>query len=293
MNWNALKVFLAVLRTGSLSGAAHELGVNHSTAFRQLKSLEEEIGGRLFDKIDNRYHITPVGVELESYAQSIADQFDAIERTVMGKDYTPKGLIRITAPFNIANRYLPPLLQRFQQHYPEITFEILSSNQEVNMNSRLADVAIRVSAAPPDYLVGRKIADISWGVYASPEYLKGAVPPVSLANLSEHRLIGGCGHMAGLPAFTCLEQKMSASIVLRCDELTAMSHFAEQGAGLAFLPLDQERVGLTRLFLFEPAGLSHLWALTHPDLRKTERIRLLLGFIYENLSDETFMGSQG
>ncbi|MFC6671127.1 LysR family transcriptional regulator [Marinobacterium aestuariivivens] len=110
MDWNGLKSFLAIAESGSLSGAARELGVNHSTMFRRLQAYEAELGGRLFDKIDNRYVLTPLGEGLLEQGRQIAARFDEIERRLVGKDVQPKGRVRITAPYNIANRFLPQAL---------------------------------------------------------------------------------------------------------------------------------------------------------------------------------------
>lgn len=275
MDWNGLKSFLAIAESGSLSGAARELGVNHSTMFRRLQAYEAELGGRLFDKIDNRYVLTPLGEGLLEQGRQIAARFDEIERRLVGKDVQPKGRVRITAPYNIANRFLPQALGPLREAYPEILIEVLAGNLEVNMNSRIADIAIRATANPPEHLIGRKLVSIPWGVFAAPGHPAGRAPLASLDDLAAHRLIGGAGQMLNLPAFSWLEQHYPAQIATRCDELTAMSHFAEQGQGLAFLPLDQAREGIVCLAEFPPGRSSDLWLLIHPDLRRTERIRLV------------------
>ncbi|MBV1787507.1 LysR family transcriptional regulator [Marinobacterium sp. D7] len=291
MDWNALKSFLAIAESGSLAGAARELGVNHSTMFRRLQSYEAELGGRLFDKIDNRYLLTPLGEELLDQGRQIATRFDDIERRLVGKDVQPKGRVRITAPYNIANRFLPQALAPLRDAYPEIEIEVLSSNLELNMNSRIADIAIRATASPPEHLIGRKLISIPWGIFAAPDYLDGQAPLDSLQNLAAHRLIGGAGLMLNLPAFAWLEQHYPAQIATRCDELTAMSHFAEQGQGLAFLPLDQAREGIVCLAEFPPGKSSELWLLTHPDLRRTERIRLVMEQLTEYFRGIVFPSS--
>jgi DNA-binding transcriptional LysR family regulator len=288
MNWESLKTFLSVATKGSLSGAAVELNVNHSTIFRRLKTLEDQIGGRLFEKIDNRYILTSIGEELRAHAHQIAAKFDVIERSVMGQDLAPKGTVRITAPFNIANRYLPMFLNDFRDFYPEIDIVVLSSNQEINMNSRMADIALRISSSPPEHLVGRKILEIPWGVFAGPSYIEKLQTPITLKTLGEHKLIGGVGQMLNLPAFRWLDQMHPTKIFTRCDELTAMSYFAEEGQGLAFLPLDQSRQNLICLCEFPQGKTSDLWVLTHPDLRKTERIKLLMKYLSKQFANQTF-----
>ncbi|VUD41855.1 HTH-type transcriptional activator CmpR [Thalassocella blandensis] len=290
MDWNALKNFIAIAETGTLSGAAKRLGVNHSTVFRRLQSFEEEIGGRLFDKVDHRYVLTPLGEELKEYGLNINAAFDDIERKIAGKDFLPKGTVKITAPLNLAIRFLPAALAQFRLDFPDITIEVLASNQEVNMNSRIADVAIRATPSPPEHLIGRQIATIPWGMYASEGYLEKYPAPENMDALHEHVLIGGAGQMLNLPAFVWLEQHYNKFIATRCDELTAMAAFAREGQGLAFLPADQGDNQLRYIGEFTPGRASKLWVLTHPDLRKTERVKLVMQYLTSYFSQLHFQG---
>lgn len=276
MNWNSLKIFLAIADSGSLAGAARALEINHSTVFRRLNSFETEIGGRLFERTAQGYALTSMGDELLVLAQHIAHCFDDLERRIVGKDFQPRGLVRITAPNNIAYRFLPAYLADFNRLYPEIKVEILVSNQEFNMSSRQADIALRVTAAPPEHLVGRQLAAIKWGVYAASDNQDCSALPENLAALHQHALIGAGGGMRGLPAFTWLEHNLAAQISTRCDDLVSMSYLAEAKQGLALLPDDQQRPGIQRLFEFPPGQTSNLWLLTHADLRHVTRFKLVM-----------------
>lgn len=281
MDWNALKSFLAIAEQGSLSGAAATLGVNHSTMFRRLQGFEQELGGRLFDKLDNRYVLTPMGDELLVYARQASGLFEDIERSIVGKDVQPSGVVKITAPFNLATHYLPEALSDFRKQYPDIEIELLSSNQLVNMNSRLADIALRVCDKPPEHLVGRKVASIPWGIFSAQAaaHTKDFVPGdfQGLAELvSHHKLIGATGAMRNLAVFAWLEKHYAQHISTRCDELTAMSYCALAGQGLALLPFDQKRDELRQVGELGAEFNSDLWILQHPDLRKVERVRLVM-----------------
>lgn len=286
INWNALKIFLAIAEMGTLSDAAKELGVNHSTIFRRLNSFEDEIGGRLFERLSHGYELTPMGEELLVSAKKIAATFDDMERHIVGKDIQPKGIVKITAPNNIAYRYLPRYLTEFNQTYPDIRIELLVSNLEFNMTNRQADIAVRATPTPPEHLVGRKVRSIKWGVYASKAYEDRFGLPDNIDELHKHKLIGAAGSMKNLPAFIWLEKKLSQQICVRCDELIAMSSFAEAGQGLALLPDDQQRPEIKKLFTFKPGESSDLWLLTHPDLRNVVRIKLIMQHLAIALSEE-------
>ncbi len=285
MDWNSLKIFLAIAHQGSLSGAAKELGINHSTVFRRLNSLEQELGGRLFERLAHGYHLTTVGEEVLDLAQKIAADCDDLERRVLGKDIEPKGTVKLTAPNNIAYRYLPRYLADFNQLYPEIRIELLVSNLAFNMTNREADIAVRATLKPPVHLIGKKLRDIKWGVYANKQ-TKHLVLPRTLKDLANHRLIGGNGAMIDLPAFSWLEKTFPKQINIKCNDMVSMSYFAETGQGLAFLPDDQQRPEIQRLFTFEPGRVSQLWLLSHPDLRNVERIKLLMRFLGDKFGKE-------
>lgn len=289
VDWNALKMFLAIADSGTLTGAAKTLEVNHSTVFRRLNAFEDEIGGRLFERLNHGYELTAMGEELLPEARKIADSFDDMERHIVGKDIQPKGTVKITAPNNIAYRYLSRYLTEFGQIYPDIRIELLISNLEFNMTNRQADIAVRATTAPPEHLVGRKVRSIGWGVYASKIYKDKHGCPGTINQLKEHILIGAAGSMKSLPAYLWLEKKYPQQIKIRCDEMTAMAAFVEAGQGLAILPDDQQRPEIKKLFTFDSGVSSDLWLLTHPDLRYVERVKLVMQHLAKSFSEEKVM----
>lgn len=275
MQWDSLKLFLAIAGNGSLAAAARTLGVNHSTVFRRLNAFEQELGGRVFERLATGYQLTPLGEEVLARARQIQHDMDELERAVLGKDIQPKGVVKVTAPNNIAYRFLPRYIHDFHRRYPDIRLELYVSNLEFNMSNRQADIAVRATDAPPEHLIGRKLADLKWGVYAGSAGGRRSRPQ-SMKDLRHFPLIGASGGMKHLKAYRALDAKYADHIRVRCDDMVSMAHFAEVGAGLAVLPDDEARKGIVRLFDFEPAVVSKLWLLTHPDLRHTERIRLVM-----------------
>lgn len=286
MDWNYLKIFLAIVRRGSLSGAANELTVNHSTIFRRLNTFEDEIGTKLFERINNSYELTTMGHELLGLAQNIENSFDSIDRFIVGKDIQPKGIVKITAPNNIAYRYLPRYIAGFNLKYPDIKIELLVSNQELNMSNRQADIAVRATPSPPEHLIGRQISTLNWSVFGSNKYKEKFALPKDKSELKNHCLIGATGALCRLSAFTWLDKHFTNQIITRCDDLTAMSYLVEAGQGLAFLPDDQSRSELIKLFTVQESQPSNLWLLTHPDLRNIERIKLVMQHLSEAFSNE-------
>ena len=276
MDWNGFKTFLAIAKTGSLSAAAKQLDVNHSTVFRRLNTLEEEIGGRLFERFSHAYELTALGEDVLILGDSIQASFDHIERHMVGKDVQPSGRVSITAPNNIAYQYLPKYLQGFNALYPDIEVDIIVSNHDVNLDSREADIAIRVADKPPEHLVGKQIVTIPWSVFAAKTYLENHSTPKTMVDLKQHKMIGACEFLTNLVPFKLMQKTLTAQIHRRSNDLVSMSYLAESGQGLAFLPDDQAREGLIALFPIEPEIQSKLWLLTHPDLRNLARVKLLM-----------------
>ena len=298
MDWNALKTFLAIARNGTLAGAAREMKVNHSTVFRRLNALEESFGCRLFERLNDGYQLTSVGESLIEHSEQIASSFDDLERQLSGQDSRPSGSVRLTAPENIAFHYLPQYLARFHQQYPEIEVELVISNQDFNLSKREADIAIRATSNPPEHLIGRKLSEIPWSIYSSQNYFSGIASeqentpsfPSSGKQLKGHRLIGADGELCRLPGYRWLEKHYGDQIVTTGNSLVAMSYLAEAGLGLALLPDDQNRIELNRLFPLEQAQKSHLWILTHPDLRHVQRVQLLIRHLTNSISKEPRLG---
>jgi len=285
LDWNALKVFLAIAEKQNLVDAAKVLRMSHSTVYRRLNDFEEQVG-RLFERLNGNYELTELGEKMLIHGRSISHSFNDIERQVAGQDTQPKGIVRITAPSSFSYHVLPKHLAKFNQLYPEIQLELLVTQLELNMSSRQADIALRVTSTPPEHLVGREVRRMKWGVYAHSDYINQFGKADNLTELHEHRLIGATGALRNHPVFIWLDKNCSSNIAPRTDDLVAMACLANNAHGLAILPDDLKQKGLVRLFTFTEAKENQLWILTHPDLRKVERIKLVMTFLTEALAME-------
>lgn len=283
MDWNALKIFSAVAQHRNLVVAAESLSMSHSTVYRRLNDFEEQVG-RLFERLNGRYELTEMGEEMLVHAHRIGHSFDDIERHIAGQDTQLRGIVRITAPSSFSYHELPHHLAELNKLYPGIQVELLVSPVELNMTNRQADIALRITSIPPDHLVGREIRRIKWGVYGHPDYIAEQGKVENLADLQQHKIIGAAGSLRNHPTFLWLDSKLSDNIGPRTDDLVAMSYLANSAQGLAILPDDLAQNGIERLFTFEPAKENQLWILTHPDLRKVERIKVVMKFLTTALS---------
>ena len=270
MNWNDLRVFLAISEHASLSGAARELGINHSTVFRRLNELEEDLGVRLFERMKHGYQMTPAGERMLIHARDAEQAVQKIHLEVSGQDLAPVGKVRITAAANIARTLLPPVANLLRSTHPGITLEISVGDSDYDLNRREADIALRATSRPPEHLIGRKVMSLSWWLCGPANSEPSPMSPEELEGLP---LIGADASLMRLEAFQWLESGFEKQIVSRANDLSTMAALIRAGLGFGLLPSDQPESELKRLFQIKQLK-GELWLLTHPDLRNTQRVRV-------------------
>jgi DNA-binding transcriptional LysR family regulator len=288
-DWNDLRSFLAIARHGSLQGAAGTLGVNHSTVFRRLNALEARLGVRLFDRSPHGYALTVAGEHMLASAERVEDEILGLERRLLGGDVRLAGSLRVTTTDTLANGLLGPHLRAFQAAYPAIELELITGNAFFDLSRREADVALRPSRHPGDAMVGRKLAAIAVALYGARGYLAERGRPRREAELAGHALITGDASLAHLPATRWLARHApQGATVLRCNSWLSQCAAARAGLGLAALPcfLGDRAPELVRVLPPEPALAGELWLLTHPDLRRTARVRAFIGTLARGLRRE-------
>jgi DNA-binding transcriptional LysR family regulator len=285
MDWDDLRLVLAVTREGTLSGAARRLGVTHSTVFRRLGAIEKSLGVRLFDRFRDGYSATAAGESTAALAARFADDFVALERRLSGQDLRPFGMVRITTTDTICTmlmRHIPSL----RAAHPEIRLEITISNVMANLTRREADIALRPVPAPPETLVGRRIATITHAVYGSPSYLSRR----GSADRTDYDWIGLDDMMATTVIGRWMRENIEDDrIAVKVDALPALTDAACAGMGLALLPCyvgDAEpRLRRARSVAVSAAS-STLWLLTHGDLKRTARIQAVMNHLATALGSE-------
>ncbi|VIO72383.1 HTH-type transcriptional regulator PgrR [Bradyrhizobium ivorense] len=285
LDWNDLRLVLAIAREASLSGAARRLGVTHSTVFRRLGAIEKAIGTRLFERFRDGYAPTPAGESAAASAARLEDEVLALERKLAGQDLKPSGPVRITTTDTLGTvlmRHLPAL----RAAHPDIHPEIVIANAMANLTRREAEIAIRPTPSPSELLVGRRVADITHAVYGSRTYLARHDDK----DFSAHDWIGLDDALAGTVIAGWMRENLrNVRVTCRVDALPALRDAAAAGLGLALLPcyVGDLAPGLRRVTpkpLAEPR--SALWLLTHDDLKRTARIRATLDFLAKALASE-------
>ena len=142
LNWSDIPFVLAVCETGTLSGAARTLGVNHSTVFRRIESVESNLGVRLFERLSHGYVMTPAGEHFYRNGLQLRGGMDSLRRELGGQDLRLEGILTVTTTDSLLY-CLTPIFLAFQNQYPDVELRILSESRPLNLTQRDADIALR------------------------------------------------------------------------------------------------------------------------------------------------------
>lgn len=267
MNWDDLRVFLAVARSSSISGGAKQLKLQHSTVSRRMRKLEQELGVRLFDKVPSGYELTLAGEKLVQAADRMEQEVLTVDGTLSGADLKPSGPLRVTAIDNMATTVLMPMFAGFSREYPDVTLHLMVSNVYASLAQREADVAIRLINTPPETLIGKRVCTVSSAIYGSPDYLEKLH-----ANGAEPQWLGVdcCDFHRTWTKQICGEREHRFVV----DDTLLTQAALREGMGISILPcfmgdLDPR---LERYSDPLPEWDLGLWILLHPDLRRTARV---------------------
>jgi len=289
-DWNGPRLVLAIARTGSLTGAARSLGIDHSTVFRRLKAVEDDLGVRLFERLPGgAYRPTAAGERMAAGAERMEDEALALGRDIAGRDHRLSGRLRVTTSETLCYRVLTPHLAAFRQMHPGIVVELVIDNRILSLSRREADIALRPVRPKEGDLWGRKLADVAWAVYGARSYVDaGGRSVVSAADLARHPLIGWDDAAARFGAADWLEGAAPAeAVVYRTASLVNQLEAAKAGIGLAALPcyLGDPEAGLARAMRKPvPELADELWIATHADLRSIARVRAFFDVVGERLA---------
>jgi DNA-binding transcriptional LysR family regulator len=281
-DWNDLKHFLAVAREGSTIAAAKVLGVNQSTVHRRLTELEARLGRELVTRHPTGYRLTEFGQTLVAYAEGVESAALALESHVGDAVRDRNGAIRLTCPEPIVHR-LMPLIERFHTRHPDLRVEFVTSDRYLDLLKGDADVALR-SGDTEDDLVGRKVADSVWAIYASRTYVERHGKPERIEDLSSHRLVGLDDAMRQHRVVIWLSSVApSSAVVARTNSILGLVQSVRSGLGVGPLPtaIADEQPDLVQV-LGPISELSRSWRILTPsDLRHTHRISAFFEFVAE------------
>jgi len=275
-NWDDIRFFLEVARSGSISAASRALKVNHTTVSRRIQSLESKHGVRLFERHKDGYQMTEAADAIYHQALEIEVQNQQISRTLFGQDTRLEGPISLTMPHDIFEYCLSDDLAEFHQAHPAIQLKLIVGKGVMNMATRDADIALRLTPSPPDYLVGREVSTLQHALYSNNSYNVNN-KPVGLV-LWEGE--------SSIPQWAS-QHFNECYVSLYVDDLTTMYAAVKAGFGVARMPCympDSLNDSLVqKLSIALPRSDWSLWVLSHVDLRKTARVQHCREFLVNKL----------
>lgn len=269
MKWDDARIFLAVAREGSISGAAKRLGVQHSTISRRIHALEQELAAPLVERKASGYVLTEAGEELKQSATRIENELLSFEGAVGRQAEDAVGQLRVTAIANMASTVLMPYFARFSAAYPQIELSVQVTNDSVRLSEREADIAIRQTNKPLETLIGTRLTTVASAVYGSSGYCAA----VASRKATEKWIGVDCCDYHRAWTKQAWPQSDHAFYV---DETSLTLAALKEGLGVGFLPcfLGDSDPELVRFHEPKQEHELGLWLLYHRDLRNIKRVTL-------------------
>ena len=285
IDWDDLRYFLHLVREGSLSGAARQLGTTQPTMSRRLDLFEQKLGAVLFERMPSGLKLTETGRQILDHAAQMEEAALAAQRIAVGSHAGLTGTVRVTASEWLGSRVLSPMLAAFCTDNPAVTVELVTDAEPLSLTRREIDVALRFGRFEQDDLMQRKIGQLPFGLYAAAAYPKNRGLPDFSRGGDGAALITMNGRLVDSVAETkWLRRHLPHAHVAFCsNSRDGQAVAAAAGAGLVCLPLRLavHYPDLQQLTTPAPLPGRELWLGLHRDTRKVLRIRSLVDFLVE------------
>lgn len=288
-DWNRARAFLVTAEEGSLAAAARALDMTQPTLGRQVAALERELGVVLFTRRGRGLELTPNGTKLVEHVRAMGDAANRFSLSATGKSDAIEGNICITTTELLATFILPPIIRKLRQSEPGIEIEIISTNDESNLNRREADIAIRSFRPSQPELIVKKLFDARGHLYAATGYLEELGNPKSIADLNNANYIDTekPGRLLSLLNAQGFDLSSNNFPVITKSHLVQWE-LVKQGVAISGT-LEQigdneplvERVVVPDLDPFK----ADVWIVTHKELRTSRRVRTVFDFLVSEFVD--------
>lgn len=284
VDWDDVRHFLALARTGSVRAAGSILGVSHSTVARRVESLEGRLRVRLFDRHRDGYVLTKAGHDMVAGAERVEREMAAIERGLAGQDARLEGTVRVTCTDSFVARLLLRILTELCERHPGIELELDAEAKNLDLSKREADLAIRAllpDATPPEHLIGRRLVPITLCNYVGTTHaaeFEAGVRPLRWLGWNLRKVVEELVATSSHP---------EAPVWGSFTSMEVMAEAARSGLGAVILPTyaGDPDPGLTRLSKPDLRHAADFWLLSHRDLRDNARLRAARECITRGLSE--------
>ena len=287
MDWDDLRIFLAVARADSLSGAGRRLGIDASTVGRRVARLEQGLGAKLFIKTPQGYALAAEGERLLPHAEAVELALTGAAEALTGPGDL-SGQLRIGAPDGCANYLLPQVCAQMARDHPGLEIQIVALPRVFNLSKREADVAIAVSPPESGRLVVQRLCDYHLHLAAHRDYLDAQPPIRSREDLRGHRLIGYITDMIFDRELDYLAEAGAGGAQLTSNSVSVQMQAIRAGAGLGivhdfaipFCP------GVRRVLTDQLSLTRSFWLIRHVDDRRLQRMNRLADALAQGIRAE-------
>lgn len=286
MNWDDLRFVLALTKAGSLSAAARDLKVDHTTVGRRIEAVESDLGVSLFTRTTRGLVMTAEAERLLPDLMHVEAAVLALERGAVAQQGTLDGVVRVTSGESFGIAYLAPRLAVLGRRHPSLTLELMTGGTVLDLARREADIAVRLFRSEHESLVVRRVAELAHGLYATPEYLARR-PVLGRDDLRHHSMLTADSGPGVVEAAWVEHLTAGARPTFVSNMTLALVAAAHAGAGIAVLP---------RYLGDSDAGLVHLpqpdepreaiWLTVHRDLQRTPRVRMVMDYLADCLRSD-------
>ena len=278
-SWDDVRLFLALVRGGSMRAAAQALEVSHSTVARRMEQLERRAGTQLVARVDGALTLSDAGQDLLAVAERMEGELQALERRSFGRDHALSGPLVLAI---LDALMVPPvlaLLAAFRAKHPQVALELKVGMDLSDLERREADLALRFGNSPSDALVGRRIAETGRAVYGAASYVAAHWPdPVAQ----------GAGWIGFTPVGQAETWKRKTGFAAlpthyRMADMRSQVTAMKAGMGISLLPcfLCDPDPDLRRISAVDFPSYQQLWLLRHADARNNARLKALSDHLYD------------
>ena len=276
MDWNDLRLFLAVAERGLIRAAADHLGVNQSTVNRRMDVLEHDLKLRLFERSTRGLALNAAGQAIVCAAAPLENCVTTVMQTADVQRRALTGTVKITAPLTSAIVFVAPIVEVFREKYPDIRVDYDGTEVRLDLHKGEADVALRAGLEPPDAsFCADLIHDHEWALYCSTGYAARHGMPASLAELRLFDMVDLVGAIGARPGHQWLMRHADpARISGAAHSVPNMKDILYAGLGVGTLPVMTANLepGLVRCFAPIPELMTQMWLVTTHEARRVPRI---------------------
>ena len=285
MNWDDVRIFLAVARSGQILGAARRLGLNHATVSRRLAALESELKAKLVNRTTTGTELTTDGERFMETAERMESEMIAVRAALARSDDDVTGVVRIGAPDGFGVAWLASHLGGITERHPGLSVQLVPIPRSFSLSRREADIAITVERPAEGRLVAGKLVDYTLGLYASRAYAETHGLPERAADLTSHRLVGYVEDLVINPSLDYAGEFHPGWRASFCvSSALGQTEAVRSGAGIGILHtfIARQHGDLVALPGFSPIRRAY-WIVYHESLRPAQRIQTVVRYIQDEV----------